>query len=173
MQFVITQKMRSQLADLGYSSSEVDALNTERAAAIIRHKIKRPARGVPDSWSSPPKGKSVPNPMRAAVRALGAVTKPIGGLLPGGVAGPVVLAGALAASVAFGGAGGGILRPSRVASAPPSEPEDEEPETDTWSPPPASTEVCGCHPEPAPPPTPPHRARPSLHRAGVLAGPPD
>ena len=40
VQFVVTQKMRSQLAALGYTESEIGALNAERAAAIVRDDLR-------------------------------------------------------------------------------------------------------------------------------------
>ena len=42
IQFMITQNMRAKLADLGYTSAEVDAMEPSRAAAIIE-------RGTPNS----------------------------------------------------------------------------------------------------------------------------
>jgi len=50
VQFMITNRMKGQLADLGYSPSEVRLLAPERARAIISRSIRRPSRGVPKEW---------------------------------------------------------------------------------------------------------------------------
>lgn len=51
IQFMITQNMRAKLADLGYTSAEVDAMEPSRAAAIIE-------RGTPNSRQPQAKPKT-------------------------------------------------------------------------------------------------------------------
>lgn len=144
MQWVITHKMRAQLVELGYDDAEIDALNGERAAAIIRNSIRKPMRGVPAGWNAPA-GRTGGSPIRTAVRSLGAVGKPIGRALSTKVGGAVAIGGTLAAFAALGSRGAvpsvgrGLLK--RASAAPKVfEPEDEPPATSDWTPPPASTE---------------------------------
>ena len=50
VQFMITHRMRAQLADLGYSEKEIKSLQPERARVLIAKQIKRTSRGVPKAW---------------------------------------------------------------------------------------------------------------------------
>lgn len=50
MQWVITKSMRRELSGLGYTGDEVENLDPQRAAQIIKLKIQRPTRGMPDRW---------------------------------------------------------------------------------------------------------------------------
>lgn len=67
MQYMVTKKMRAQLDELGYESAEIDALNAERAAAIIARGISRPSRGVPPAWNS----RARVRPFRGVMRRIG------------------------------------------------------------------------------------------------------
>jgi hypothetical protein len=51
VQWVVTAKMKAKLTELGYDEAEIAELEPERAAAIIRHSISRPNKGVPTSWN--------------------------------------------------------------------------------------------------------------------------
>jgi len=104
MQWVVTAKMRSQLSKLGYSSAEVSALEPERAAAIIKHSISRPASGVPGSWKRSGR-KASGSPMRSAVRAIG---KPFAAM-PATVLAP-------AAVLLLGGLGGSMIGKGKKSS---------------------------------------------------------
>ena len=58
VQFMITHAMREELAQLGYSASEISALQPERARAIIDNQIQCPSQGMPSTWKRGGKGKS-------------------------------------------------------------------------------------------------------------------
>ena len=79
MQFMVTQRMKAELAALGYSEAEAQILDPQRAAAIIEHSIRRPSRGVPASWN---RAAAAPGP-RGAAAAAGAPA-PVPGPLPAG-----------------------------------------------------------------------------------------
>ena len=56
VQFVITNSMRAELTQLGYSEADMDerspaALTAERAKAIVDYGIRRPSRELPRSWT--------------------------------------------------------------------------------------------------------------------------
>jgi len=69
VQFVVTAKMREQLAQLGYNSDDIAKLAPERASAIISRGIRCPSTGAPQSWTTQTKGKTNPalKVMRVAV----------------------------------------------------------------------------------------------------------
>lgn len=116
MQWVVTAKMRAQLSKLGYSGAEVSTLDPERAAAIIRHSISRPAGGVPASWNRGAGGRRVSSsPMRAAVRMVG---KPLASVPPAVLAPAVVLLlGGIGGLSGMGAAMGKKTRGKAVAAA--------------------------------------------------------
>ena len=72
VQFVVTQKMRTQLSELGYSQADISGLNAERAAAIISRGISKPRQGVPSDWN---RGKGKPSRPAAGRSLLAAVGK--------------------------------------------------------------------------------------------------
>ena len=51
LQWFVTNGMKEQLSSLGYTPEEVKRLEPERARAIIDRSIRRPAKGVPASWT--------------------------------------------------------------------------------------------------------------------------
>lgn len=51
VQFMITNRMKEELASLGYSAMDIATLEPSRAAAIITRSIRRPSQGIPKSWS--------------------------------------------------------------------------------------------------------------------------
>lgn len=51
VQFMITNRMKEELASLGYSAMDIATLEPSRAAAIIDRSIRRPSQGMPKSWS--------------------------------------------------------------------------------------------------------------------------
>ena len=109
VQWVVTQKMRMQLSKLGYSQEEIGKLDPERAAAIIRRGITRPARGVPGGWSKGVQQKGSRG-IRSAVglgQSLLAKTKGV----PGGPIAPAVALalGALTLVLKRGGSGSSVL----------------------------------------------------------------
>ena len=109
VQWVVTQKMRMQLSKLGYSQEEIGKLDPERAAAIIRRGITRPARGVPGGWSKGVQQKGSRG-IRSAVglgQSLLAKTKGV----PGGPIAPAVALalGALTLMLKRGGGGPSVL----------------------------------------------------------------
>lgn len=109
VQWVVTQKMRMQLSKLGYSQEEIGKLDPERAAAIIRRGITRPARGVPGGWSKGVQQKGSRG-IRSAVglgQSLLAKTKGV----PGGPIAPAVALalGALTLVLKRGGGGPNVL----------------------------------------------------------------
>jgi len=106
---VVTQKMRMQLSKLGYSQEEIGKLDPERAAAIIRRGITRPARGVPGGWSKGMQQQGSKG-IRSAVglgQSLLAKTKGV----PGGPIAPAVALalGALTLVLKRGGGGPNVL----------------------------------------------------------------
>jgi hypothetical protein len=106
---VVTQKMRMQLSKLGYSQEEIGKLDPERAAAIIRRGITRPARGVPGGWSKGVQQQGSKG-IRSAVglgQSLLAKTKGV----PGGPIAPAVALalGALTLMLKRGGGGPSVL----------------------------------------------------------------
>jgi hypothetical protein len=109
VQWVVTQKMRMQLSKLGYSQEEIGKLDPERAAAIIRRGITRPARGVPGGWSKGVQQQGSKG-IRSAVglgQSLLAKTKGV----PGGPIAPAVALalGALTLMLKRGGGGPSVL----------------------------------------------------------------
>lgn len=109
VQWVVTQKMRMQLSKLGYSQEEIGKLDPERAAAIIRRGITRPARGVPGGWSKGVQQQGSKG-IRSAVglgQSLLAKTKGV----PGGPIAPAVALalGALTLVLKRGGSGSSVL----------------------------------------------------------------
>ena len=109
VQWVVTQKMRMQLSKLGYSQEEIGKLDPERAAAIIRRGITRPARGVPGGWSKGVQQQGSKG-IRSAVglgQSLLAKTKGV----PGGPIAPAVALalGALTLVLKRGGGGPNVL----------------------------------------------------------------
>jgi hypothetical protein len=109
VQWVVTQKMRMQLSKLGYSQEEIGKLDPERAAAIIRRGITRPARGVPGGWSKGVQQQGSRG-IRSAVglgQSLLAKTKGV----PGGPIAPAVALalGALTLVLKRGGGGPSVL----------------------------------------------------------------
>ncbi|KOO28416.1 hypothetical protein Ctob_003193 [Chrysochromulina tobinii] len=109
VQWVVTQKMRMQLSKLGYSQEEIGKLDPERAAAIIRRGITRPARGVPGGWSKGMQQQGSKG-IRSAVglgQSLLAKTKGV----PGGPIAPAVALalGALTLVLKRGGGGPNVL----------------------------------------------------------------
>ena len=109
VQWVVTQKMRMQLSKLGYSQEEIGKLDPERAAAIIRRGITRPARGVPGGWSKGVQQQGSKG-IRSAVglgQSLLAKTKGV----PGGPIAPAVALalGALTLVLKRGGGGPSVL----------------------------------------------------------------
>lgn len=57
VQFMITNSMKAELSNLGYSVRDIASLEPERARAIIDRKIQRPSQGMPQSWSRGGGGK--------------------------------------------------------------------------------------------------------------------
>ena len=51
VQWIITNQMKAQLGELGYTAADISKLAPDRAAAIIDRKIRRPAQGVPAEWN--------------------------------------------------------------------------------------------------------------------------
>jgi len=108
VQWVVTKKMQARLAELGYTDTEVEQLDPERAAAIIRRSITRPPSGVPAGWNRGVRRQQ--QPLRSAVQAgvslLTAVRKPLSASPV-----PLVLTGLLGAlgclKVATGGSSDG------------------------------------------------------------------
>ena len=66
VQWVVTQKMKAQLIELGYGEAEIAALDAERAAAIIRRSFS-PLGGVPTGWNRGGEASPAP-PRRQAIR---------------------------------------------------------------------------------------------------------
>ena len=51
VQFMITQQMKQELRELGYTESDISSLSPERARAILDNQITRPQQGMPSSWA--------------------------------------------------------------------------------------------------------------------------
>jgi hypothetical protein len=54
VQFVVTGSMRRQLAELGYTPEDADALQPERARVIVDKHLRKPRSGVPARWKRAP-----------------------------------------------------------------------------------------------------------------------
>jgi len=89
-----TGKMRAQLSKLGYSGAEISALQPERAAAVVKHSISRPATGVPASWNV---GGKPSSGARSAVMSGGGVGKRLQTAVPLVVAPALLLLGGIGA----------------------------------------------------------------------------
>eukprot|EP00316_Scyphosphaera_apsteinii_P005235 CAMPEP_0119337362 /NCGR_PEP_ID=MMETSP1333-20130426/93848_1 /TAXON_ID=418940 /ORGANISM="Scyphosphaera apsteinii, Strain RCC1455" /LENGTH=264 /DNA_ID=CAMNT_0007348383 /DNA_START=124 /DNA_END=915 /DNA_ORIENTATION=+ len=73
VQWMVTNRMRVQLRALGYNEADIQLLEPERAAAILSRSIKRPSRGVPESWKRSPKaqrGLSIRQGLEGGCRAI-------------------------------------------------------------------------------------------------------
>lgn len=115
-QWVITHKMRAALADLGYTETEVAALDPQRAKAIIDKAISRPSGGVPAKWNKGAKGQPR-GPMGLCRSVLSPVRKVIGKAPGGPVVGAIVLLGGAALGSGRIGGGGGEQPRRAVISA--------------------------------------------------------
>ena len=124
--------MRAALAGLGYTEAEVDALDPQRAKAIIDKGIARPSRGVPRSWNKGARGQAR-GPLGLCHSVLSPVRKAVGSVPGGPAVGALVLAGAVAAATSRGGlfsVGAAApklrkaLRPVQPAPAPVAAPEE-------------------------------------------------
>ena len=73
VQWIITNRMKAQLGELGYTPEDISRLAPDRAAAIIDRKIRRPAQGVPAEWNRV-HGKGV-QPHALALNILGAIAR--------------------------------------------------------------------------------------------------
>jgi len=131
VQFVVTNKMKAELAALGYSAEEVAGLSAERASAIISRKIERPGRGVPATWNRRTGGGPLSKLAVGGKSALRALTSGKG-LAFSGVA--AILAAIL--GLGLGGAGGGgskVAAAAPVAEEPVATPSRRrEPEAELW-----------------------------------------
>ena len=119
VQWVVTQKMKAQLIELGYGEAEIAALDAERAAAIIRRSISRPSGGVPTGWNRG--GRSKPSALRGAVQA---IRKPLSSIgLPSAAVNAVLGTAVLAVgySVFPKGSGGSMVVERALASELPAE----------------------------------------------------
>jgi hypothetical protein len=56
VQFMITNAMKMDLYDLGYTAEDVSRLDPQRAAAILENGIRRPSQGVPAGWTRKGRG---------------------------------------------------------------------------------------------------------------------
>mmetsp|Transcript_18030 Transcript_18030/g.46081 ORF Transcript_18030/g.46081 Transcript_18030/m.46081 type:complete len:232 (-) Transcript_18030:386-1081(-) len=118
VQWVVTQKMRTQLNNLGYTDAEIEELDAERAAAIIRRSISRPNKGVPSGWNKGERRKGERSAVGLRGSLLGAVGK-----LPGGPALPVAaLVGV--GSLVFGMKGASAAAASAAVERVLAEPDD-------------------------------------------------
>eukprot|EP00965_Chrysotila_dentata_P032409 1080452-Pleurochrysis_carterae.AAC.5 len=102
VQFMTTSSMRTKLEALGYSPTEAAALDPERAAAILRHSIRRPEGGVPQRWNrrAPPTARGPLALARTAVRSTSACVQRVCRAL-GGAAKPLSLSLLVAAATAL------------------------------------------------------------------------
>ena len=107
VQFMITNKMKAQLSELGYTDDETEQLAPERARAIIEKSIRRPRAGVPAAWNRGAKKPPMLGRQLLAIRSRGAalVSK---AKAKGGLAGLVCLVGAGATAAAVLSKQGGV-----------------------------------------------------------------
>lgn len=126
VQFVVTQKMKTRLGELGYGAMDIEKLHPERASAIISRGIRKPRTGVPASWNRGAKGSSRTAVGGGIMGLVGMPLKAVG--VPSSAAAPLTLVlGGLAAALSLGvGPFGGAAVASVVKQALEEELEEEE-----------------------------------------------
>lgn len=77
VQFMITNQMKLQLRELGYSDIEIRSLAPERARAIITHGLRRSSKGVPKKWQRSSNGNVGGNAFGGVVKAFQVAAGPV------------------------------------------------------------------------------------------------
>lgn len=118
VKWFVTNKERSTLRALGYSDTEVDQLQPERAAIILDRNIPRPSRGLPRHWTRSFTPPSPVGRLNAKMRMVSNSCKKAASSKVGRIVAVPVFAALWGASALMtrGSSGGGGGRASRMTA---------------------------------------------------------